>query len=200
MRTHTTRTLLTLVAVAALGPACWGHDEAAPAASTAAGSGSTGAVRDAKYIVCSVGYPEPSAAADSHLGLGDEIEIRKGKLITNVKFTVYNPARWTSIKEMLAAKGATRPVAARSELVPLLTCCGGDRLGGQMGFLHKEQRATHFVVIENTPASEGKPQGCVRDTPIITVKFCYPGRDDKGAEGWACEGRNPHQGDVHAQP
>jgi hypothetical protein len=201
MRTHTARTLLMLVAVAALGPACWGHEEATPAG--AASKNSSNGVREGRYEVCSV----DRNAGDSHLSLWDQIEIQRGEPVSNVRFTVYNPRRPASARQEAAQKTMTREqFQPKRELVPLLTFGSGAILGGTMTFLHNEQRVTHFVVITNAEPS-AYPKDCkpYENKPVITIRFCYPASGDEGKGGWSCGGhepspRNPHGGDVHAQP
>jgi hypothetical protein len=194
MRTHTTRTLLTLVAVAALGPACWGHEDATPA-----GTYKGTPVRDGKYVVCST--DNYSKDSKSHLSVGDVIEIKVNKdaPVSSVRFTMFNPPRASARDEASQKAMAQLPASqSKSELVPMLTCCGGERLGGVMTFLHYEQRQSHFVYIENTAPAQ-KPTDCKRES-VVTIRFCYPGRDAKGAEGWTCDASpNTHGGDVHAE-
>jgi hypothetical protein len=181
-----------LVAVGALGPACWGHEEATPGG---AGSYKGTPVRDGKYLVCSVDKysddPKDSDPKYSHLSLRDVIEIKVNKdaPVSSVRFTVFNPPR-ASVRDEASQ--------SKSEVVPMLTCCGGERLGGSMTFLHREQRQTHFVYIENTDPKD-KPEECTHKI-VVTIRFCYSDLDAKGTEGWTCKASpNTHGGDVHAQ-
>jgi len=182
---------LGLAAIGALGVACRGStDTTTP--STSGGSHTAGEVKDGKYEVCSADQYQ----GDSHLNLWDEIEIRKGEPVSNVVFTTYNPPRKAPPGKEDAARSMSKPSA---ESVPMITCCSGERLGGTKAFAHQGKPVLHAVVIENAPKGERESQ-CTRE-PLLTIRFCSPTRDDKGSEAWSCgDHRNPHGGDVHAQP
>jgi hypothetical protein len=188
MRTHTRKLLLMPLAIFAIGPACKPPGTG--------GSEGTGAVKDGPYEVCSV----DEYAGGTHLNLWDQIEIKTGKPVSAVKFTMYDPPLKAPLPraegEAAPAMSASKPNA---EVVPMITCCGGEQLGGTKAFIHEGRPVLHAVIIENA-AGEHNPGKCTRE-PLLTIKFCSPAKDDSNGAAWECRhGSSPHGGDVHAQP
>jgi hypothetical protein len=160
-------------------------------------------IADGDYEICDtteMGEPKEGVRPDMPTGLHglklwDEIGIRKGEFVSNVVFRLYKEPEQDP-KRRQQMKPDTVPV-------PMVTCCGGERLGATMGFKHQKKGdkepkdRVHAIFMENVPtASYGKCTG----EPIILITFCYPTYDDNGERGWMCRDRKAHGGDVHAQP